>query len=135
LRVLSLFLITNNTSKLFGRCLVQLLARTLGVLTVVLHSFPQYLTVHSRMVPLLGYDHFLPNPFQFIFNQSYHLVLNSLKYCEHHKKLYWHNSSVTWKNPTLSGFICWKICLKNWKFVTVDLFSLSFLIWWVIYKL
>jgi hypothetical protein len=38
-------------------------------LTVVPHDFPQSLQANSKIVPQSHYDHFLPNPFQFIIRQ------------------------------------------------------------------
>jgi hypothetical protein len=48
----------------FGRFSVRILAGLPDVLAESLCSFTQFFHVNTRIVPPLGYDCFLPNPFQ-----------------------------------------------------------------------
>jgi hypothetical protein len=50
---------------MFRRLLVQILTGAPVLLTEALPGFPQSVGVNFRIVPQLGPDHFLPNPFQF----------------------------------------------------------------------
>jgi hypothetical protein len=44
-------------------------------------DFPQTLQLCARILPLLGHDHFLPNPSNSLFISSYHLMLYNLDRC------------------------------------------------------
>jgi hypothetical protein len=56
--------------------LAQISAGTLAILTEVFYGSPQSLLTNAGIVPQLGDDHFLPNPFQFM--SSYHILLYCL---------------------------------------------------------
>jgi hypothetical protein len=54
-------------------------ARTLGILSKVFLIFPQPHKANARIVPQLGYDHFLSDSFKYIIHlSSYNLALYSL---------------------------------------------------------
>jgi hypothetical protein len=48
----------------------MVLRSNLGGTPEILHGFPQSLQENSERVPRLGYDQFLPNPFQFVIHLS-----------------------------------------------------------------
>jgi hypothetical protein len=50
--------------------LVPISSETLAILTEVLHDIPQSLQAHAIIVLLFGYDLFLPNHFQFIYDPT-----------------------------------------------------------------
>jgi hypothetical protein len=89
-----------------GRCFVWISAGTQVILTEILCCM---LTLHTniRIVPRLGHDCFLPNPFQFIVHQtSHHLMLQSLRYWQSYKVRY-KNKELEWISASESVTDSW----------------------------
>jgi hypothetical protein len=80
----------------FGRCLVLTPARTPIIVTEIFHVFSQPLLANTEILPLSGYDHFLPQPFRIII--GHHQTIR--------RNIFWATSSVVkWRTTqtTLCG--------------------------------
>jgi hypothetical protein len=90
--------------------LISNLGQVLSILTRAFCSFPQCLQANAK-IPWLLYDHFLPNPFQFIIHQlSYYPALYSFD-IDHTVK------------PSTNKIICMKFLQKTlslWEQVFLD---------------
>jgi hypothetical protein len=51
------------------------LSKDTDILSEVFHAFPQFFQANVVMIPQLGHDCFLPNPFQFINHPTIRLFL------------------------------------------------------------
>jgi hypothetical protein len=56
----------SGPSFVFRRSRFQISTRIPAILTDVFSGFPESLQANAGVVPLLGYDRFLPNSFQFV---------------------------------------------------------------------
>jgi hypothetical protein len=76
------------------------LARALGILTKVLCDLPQSLQANAVIIPRIGHEYFLPNPFQLVIHRSsYHLTSHSLDTDSIIKGITYNNPQRDWEKP------------------------------------